>query len=183
MRTNGATIGRSASSKHRGGRSSEGRPAGIKPGRSNHLTPTGSHYRFLTRCKGGHDLTNHTGSCRAPRSQHAAQSRRRRAAGVYRRGLGSIYARSIYAGAECSSFYRLPIMREPSGEQSEVDAKVARKERGSIMSAEVIKLSARRKPRVEPMMLPAAFIVAYLAVAVVMIDIVRESFASAADNG
>jgi chorismate synthase len=45
------------------------------------------------------------------------------------------------------------------------------------MSAEVIDIKSRRKPRVDPMMLPAAFVVAYLAVAVVMIDIVRESFA------
>ena len=50
------------------------------------------------------------------------------------------------------------------------------------MTATVIKLSDRRKPRVDPMMLPAAFVVAYLAVAVVMIDIVRESFAGAADR-
>ena len=51
------------------------------------------------------------------------------------------------------------------------------------MSADVIKLSDRRKPRVDPIMLPAAFIVAYLAVAVVMIDIVRESLSGGPDRG
>jgi hypothetical protein len=41
---------------------------------------------------------------------------------------------------------------------------------------DIVKLYDRRKPRVEPMMLPVAFIVAYLAVAVTMVDLVRESF-------
>lgn len=47
------------------------------------------------------------------------------------------------------------------------------------MTAQVVKLSDRRKPRVDPIMLPAAFIIAYLAVAVALIDVVRESFANA----
>jgi hypothetical protein len=48
---------------------------------------------------------------------------------------------------------------------------------GIVVTAQVIKLSDRRKPRVDPMMLPVAFIVAWLAVSAAMVDLVRESFA------
>ena len=41
---------------------------------------------------------------------------------------------------------------------------------------DVVKLSDRRKPRVEPIMLPMAFFVAWLAVSVAMADLVRASF-------
>jgi hypothetical protein len=42
---------------------------------------------------------------------------------------------------------------------------------------DIVKLYDRRKPRVEPMMLPIAFFVAWLAVSAAMVDLVRESFA------
>jgi hypothetical protein len=46
------------------------------------------------------------------------------------------------------------------------------------VAAQVIKLSDRRKPRVEPMMLPIAFFVAWSAVSAAMVDLVSESFAA-----